>query len=694
VDECVDGPVSDNSSDGFVFTEFELEMTLACVETFIKICAYNESRGNTNIGLKLLKHIIKIGNFNYIKYIKDSLNIDINELYNEYMKVSFEEFDSKHNKTIIKIFEVFKNVIVDFIRVDNNEEYICKLLKVDDVPNQYFYKTMYAISRNETFKNILNISTNLVYSSDSLRIKMFREIFNLNINPFKISHPLIGSSSVDNDIAMKFETGDDIYNVLFIESYDTYEQFTAALLGRPSNIKCNLNLNNFSRYKDDFDKISKIISTKNKGINILVCGEPGTGKTEFVKLWCKKNKYNSFFIDADTHDSSRARDLMFKEQLCGDSKSSILIFDEAQDFFGNNIFDSAKENKDILSKSKVNKFLESNETPIIWITNKIYGIDPAYLSRFQYIIKMDENTNQERKKCIENILKYENYEPNSTQDIIDVSNKYKLVYRDITKFIDNMINIKGDSSDYVQMVEKYCDIRGFDSTVNDLVENYDLSLINTDIDIASLVDEIVNNGEKNFSLLLYGVPGTGKSEFAKYLASRLNMEYIKKRCSDIMSMWVGETEQNIKKAFIESKNNEALLLFDEADSFLQDRTGAQRSWEVTNVNEMLTQMESSQYPFVATTNLIDNIDQAAFRRFDYKIKYSFMTLKQIVKALDIFFKIKSNQKDIKFLNKMTPGDFKCVSKQLRFIKDKSKEHILELLAKEQEYKKEKRTIGL
>lgn len=53
-------------------------------------------------------------------------------------------------------------------------------------------------------------------------------------------------------------------------------------------------------------------------------------------------------------------------------------------------------------------------------------------------------------------------------------------------------------------------------------------------------------------------------------------------------MYVGETEQNIAKAFKEAKDKKALLIFDEADSFLQSRTNAQRSWEITQVNEMLT----------------------------------------------------------------------------------------------------------
>ena len=84
------------------------------------------------------------------------------------------------------------------------------------------------------------------------------------------------------------------------------------------------------------------------------------------------------------------------------------------------------------------------------------------------------------------------------------------------------------------------------------------------------------------------------------------MKVLHKRASDLISKWVGESEQNIAAAFAEARWKKMLLVIDEADSFLQDRRHAHRSWEVTQVNEMLTQMESHPLPFVCTTNLMDD----------------------------------------------------------------------------------------
>ena len=101
-----------------------------------------------------------------------------------------------------------------------------------------------------------------------------------------------------------------------------------------------------------------------------------------------------------------------------------------------------------------------------------------------------------------------------------------------------------------------------------------------------------------------------------------------KQASDLMSKYVGETEQNMAAMFREAEAEKAVLLLDEADSFLQDRRGAQRTYEVTEVNEMLQGMERFDGIFVCTTNLLDRIDQAALRRFTFKIRFMPLTAAQ------------------------------------------------------------------
>ena len=124
----------------------------------------------------------------------------------------------------------------------------------------------------------------------------------------------------------------------------------------------------------------------------------------------------------------------------------------------------------------------------------------------------------------------------------------------------------------------------------------------------------------------------------------------------------------------EAEDCGALLLIDEVDSFLQDRQGAQRSWDVSQVNEMLTQMESFAGVFIASTNLIDGLDPAALRRFDLKVKLDFLRADQAWALLQrhcaqlvLPAPGAAEQASLARLKRLTPGDFAAVLRQSRFV---------------------------
>ena len=144
-----------------------------------------------------------------------------------------------------------------------------------------------------------------------------------------------------------------------------------------------------------------------------------------------------------------------------------------------------------------------------------------------------------------------------------------------------------------------------------------------------------------------------------------------RRASDILSAWLGSTEQNLARMFRQAANDSAVLLLDEADSFLQDRSRARQSWEVTQVNELLTQLEAFEGIFIATTNLMDHLDSAALRRFDLKLRFEFLQpdqawglFRETAKCLglDAPGSLTSPVRALAFL---TPGDFAQVLRQAR-----------------------------
>jgi SpoVK/Ycf46/Vps4 family AAA+-type ATPase len=123
------------------------------------------------------------------------------------------------------------------------------------------------------------------------------------------------------------------------------------------------------------------------------------------------------------------------------------------------------------------------------------------------------------------------------------------------------------------------------------------------------------------SLCFYGPPGTGKSALAQHIASSLGRTLLVRQASHLLGKYVGETEQALAAMFRDARDQDAVLLLDEADSFLQDRRGAQRNFEVSEVNELLQGMERFGGIFICTTNLLERLDPAALRRFSFKVEF-------------------------------------------------------------------------
>jgi hypothetical protein len=200
---------------------------------------------------------------------------------------------------------------------------------------------------------------------------------------------------------------------------------------------------------------------------------------------------------------------------------------------------------------------------------------------------------------------------------------------------------------------------------------YDPAFIHADADLAEVAEGIADH--QSARLCLYGPPGTGKSAFGRWLAEKLRKPFLLKKGSDLLSMYVGGTEANIAAAFEEAEREGAVLVFDEVDSFLQDRRGAQHSWEVTQVNELLTQMESFEGIFIATTNLMENLDPASLRRFDLKVRFDYLLphqaeamLKSVCRNLGLPAPGRAALRRVASLRDLTPGDFAAVMRQHRF----------------------------
>ena len=192
-------------------------------------------------------------------------------------------------------------------------------------------------------------------------------------------------------------------------------------------------------------------------------------------------------------------------------------------------------------------------------------------------------------------------------------------------------------------------------------------------------DRIIQALKKNpvGTLCFFGLPGTGKTALAEYIAMQLDMPITIKPASELLSMWLGESEKNIAKMFEEAKAEGSILLLDEADSFLRDRSQAQRSWEVTQVNELLQRMERFPGIFICTTNLFQAIDAAALRRFTFKLEFLALSPEQRLQMLvnesgiDLSTLSEAERTDLEIncqlIRYLTPGDFATVKRQANLL---------------------------
>lgn len=192
--------------------------------------------------------------------------------------------------------------------------------------------------------------------------------------------------------------------------------------------------------------------------------------------------------------------------------------------------------------------------------------------------------------------------------------------------------------------------------------SFNVDLLNCSRDIKFLTDKIIKNKVLNFSMCIYGDPGTGKSAYAKFLAKKLGLDIVCKSAADILDPYVGNSEKLIKETFQEAKEKHAVLIIDEIDSFLRSRSLAQRNWEVSMVNQMLTCMESFSYPFICTTNFIDTLDQASLRRFTFKFKFGFLKQNQIESAFSYIFNCKPSETILK-MQGLTISDIVNIKKE-------------------------------
>lgn len=493
------------------------------------------------------------------------------------------------------------------------------------------------------------------------------------------------------DLADLMKVSEKLPPVLMREYRDHNELM--AVFTRPS-AKSALAVQDFGFVLEDAQMLITLLAAavarKEPGVNVLLYGPPGTGKTELAKVVAQAAGLELFEVEYADRDGNslsgrdRYRSLQIAQVFLKGSAQAALLFDEVEDVFPPISTEAAQlmaraeqvpapASGSVSGKAWVNQILESNAVPTIWVTNRIEQIDPAFRRRFAYHLELKSPPPGAREQLVRKTLEGVSVSEDFTAKLAARRGLTPAQIRTAVRFaglamsegvsIESLIERQLRNADLALGTQGGLGVRRS-------VTTYDLDMLNVEsrFEIPRIVEALKARGHG--TLCFYGAPGTGKTALAEHIARAIGRPLIIKQASDLMSKYVGETEQNMAAMFKEAEAEQAILLLDEADSFLQDRRGAQRTYEVTEVNEMLQGMERFDGIFVCTTNLLDRLDQAALRRFTFKIKFMPLTSVQrermfVTEALDGDASRMTDEirQRLAKLSQLCPGDFAAVKRQ-------------------------------
>jgi SpoVK/Ycf46/Vps4 family AAA+-type ATPase len=497
------------------------------------------------------------------------------------------------------------------------------------------------------------------------------------------------------DLADLMKVSEKLPPVLMREYRDRNELM--AVFTRPS-AKSALSVHDFSFVEDDARMLVTLlraaVARKEAGVNVLLYGPPGTGKTELAKVVAQAAGLELFEVEYADRDGNslsgrdRYRSLQIAQVFLKGSEQAALLFDEVEDVFPPISTEAAQlmaraeqipspASGSVSGKAWVNQILESNAVPTLWVTNRIEQIDPAFRRRFAYHLELKSPPPGAREQLVRKTLEGVSVSDAFTAKLAGRKGLTPAQIRTAVRFAALAMT---DDASVESLIERQ--LKNADLALGTLdapgarrsVTTYMLDMLNVEsrFEIPRIVEAVRARGHG--TLCFYGAPGTGKTALAEHLAKSIGRPLIIKQASDLMSKYVGETEQNMAAMFKEAEAEKAVLLLDEADSFLQDRRGAQRTYEVTEVNEMLQGMERFDGIFVCTTNLLDRLDQAALRRFTFKIKFMPLTPEQrermfVTEALGGDAALLSSGIRLRLarLAQLCPGDFAAVKRQTEIL---------------------------
>ncbi len=434
--------------------------------------------------------------------------------------------------------------------------------------------------------------------------------------------------------------------------------------------------------------LTQALACRTPGTNVLLYGAPGTGKTEFARQLIGRVGATGYRID-DTNKKQRPASRMERlgylhlSQIFAPAGQSVLVLDEAEDVFQNDYNNplSRALGQEQDSKSWMNALLERNRLPVIWISNQVSHIDPAYLRRFTYCLEFPVTPRGVRQTIARSHLEPAGCSGPLIDAVAAEAHLTPALLASAARFV-SLSGARGGQADEAARLMLGDHLKAMGHKTSDLAlphsTRFDLQYLNVrgPAQPERILAGLAQLGRG--SLLLAGPPGTGKTQLGAEIARRLGRELVYKTASDINTKWYGESERNVARLFSECDIASEVLFLDEADTLLGARESAGQRADRAVTAEFLRHLDSFPGVFVCATNHAAEFDAALMRRFVFRLRFLPLDEDQRQRLLwesAIDWRPDGGaalpalppdlQPRLQRLDQLTPGDFANVAKRFR-----------------------------
>ncbi len=349
---------------------------------------------------------------------------------------------------------------------------------------------------------------------------------------------------------------------------------------------------------------------------VLLHGKPGVGTSEFIRQTVRALDWQGYVVDLRFLPEER----LFNERDFGAEPAlavlrgrpgSVIVFDHATHILRS-------------SARGLRNYIDLIEVPSIWVAENLDLIDTDVLERFDHTLEILPPPTAARLAILREALDGLGVSEACLAEVAATKNFVPATAVRLAHAVPVLVK-EGMAADAA--------LKALRSSAPKLETRepkprrwmglpYRSEWIRASADLERLIVGLTRVGAG--TLLFSGPPGTGKTEFAWHLASRLGRKLLIRSASDLNNALIGETEKAMTRAFEEAERDGSILLIDEVDSFMRSRESAIRTWEVSQVNEMLTQLDRFAGIAIFTTNVPEILDSAVMRRIDRKIEFDYL----------------------------------------------------------------------